>query len=297
VFVSTADHVSAITLLNHYTRYQLATDGLAEVSADATSNAVYVMDGEAPGARRLRVFDLATGVPQGTPRALDDVAGGGHALATTTDGRVLVLKSDTSHVWVDAYQASTLDPLGQVMHGPACGDRLLASPSRIAIVCLSTGEAVVHSLRGQNSATVDGALPNLVAAAMAEDGTLYLATADERLATVAADATTLGSLAWPSEWSGSVLADGLAVAAGGAWLVMVERTDAGAWVRAWPINTRDQRRSFRLAGVPQGGVLALWPFAYYAVGSTIRHVDLTSGLLETMADLGAGVVPAAVVDG
>jgi hypothetical protein len=78
---------------------------------------------------------------------------------------------------------------------------------------------------------------------------------------------------------------------------MVERTDAGAWVRAWPINTRDQRRSFRLAGVPQGGVLALWPFAYYAVGSTIRHVDLTSGLLETMADLGAGVVPAAVVDG
>jgi hypothetical protein len=58
-----------------------------------------------------------------------------------------------------------------------------------------------------------------------------------------------------------------------------------------------QRRSFRLAGVPQGGIVALWPFAYYTVANTIRHVDLNSGLLETMAEVGAGAVPGAVVNG
>jgi hypothetical protein len=41
----------------------------------------------------------------------------------------------------------------------------------------------------------------------------------------------------------------------------------------------------------------MWPFACYAVGGTIRHVDLTSGLLETMAEVGSGAVPSAVVNG
>jgi hypothetical protein len=58
-----------------------------------------------------------------------------------------------------------------------------------------------------------------------------------------------------------------------------------------------QRNSFRLAGVPRGGILILWAFAYYALDGTIRHVDLTSGLLETMAEVGAGAVPGAVVNG
>ena len=41
----------------------------------------------------------------------------------------------------------------------------------------------------------------------------------------------------------------------------------------------------------------MWPFAYYAVSSTIRHVDLTSGLLETMADVGPEAALGAVVNG
>ena len=57
------------------------------------------------------------------------------------------------------------------------------------------------------------------------------------------------------------------------------------------------RKSLRLAGVPRGGVIALWPFAYYTVETSVRHVDLTSGSLETMTEVGADVVPAAVVNG
>jgi hypothetical protein len=41
----------------------------------------------------------------------------------------------------------------------------------------------------------------------------------------------------------------------------------------------------------------MWPFAYYTVDGSVRHVDLTSGLLETMAEVGAGAIPGAVVNG
>jgi hypothetical protein len=58
-----------------------------------------------------------------------------------------------------------------------------------------------------------------------------------------------------------------------------------------------QRRSLRLAGTPQGGVPALWPFACYTVDRSVRHVDLNSGLLATMTEVGAGAVPGAVVSG
>ena len=98
-------------------------------------------------------------------------------------------------------------------------------------------------------------------------------------------------------WSGSILPDGLAIAQGSDWAVIAQRNGDDAWLRAVVPTTMGQRRSLRLAGVPRGGVLAIWPFAYYTVDATIRHVDLTSGLLETMAEVGAGAVPGAVVNG
>jgi hypothetical protein len=58
-----------------------------------------------------------------------------------------------------------------------------------------------------------------------------------------------------------------------------------------------QRQSVQLAGVPNVGIVAMWPFAYYAVSNTIRHVDLTSGLLDTMADVGPEAAAEAVVNG
>ena len=299
LFVATSDHVSAITLLNHFTRYTIATQGVAEVSADRSGRRLYLLDAESPGLRRLRVFDVPTGTQRALLAGITDVAEGRHALGLATDGRVLVLKSDTTHAWVDGYQADTLQSLGAVMQGPDCSDRLLTSASRIAMVCTSSGEVALDDPR-KTKAVVEGALPHLAAAAMAENGTLYLATADEHLAVLGAGASKLVEITWPSEWSGTVLADGLAVAQGGTSgtsIVIAETNADGAWLRVSAGNDLIQRTSLRLAGVPHGGVLAMWPFAYYAVDSSIRHIDLTSGLLETMAEVGAGAVPGAVVNG
>jgi hypothetical protein len=295
VFVATTDHVSAVTLLNHFTRYRIATNGVAQVSTDGTGQWLYLLDAETQASYRLRVFDVPAGGERALHAGIADVADERRALSTAIDGRVLVLKSAASHAWVDAYTAVSLQPLGTAIEGPGCGDRLLASGSRVAIVCRLTGEIAVDDLRG-NHVAIDGALPNLVAAAMADDGTLYVATADQQLAAVAAGATKLVKVPWPSEWSGTVLPDGLAVAQGGASVLLAERTDDGAWLRVLATHNPAQQRSRQLAGLPQGGVLALWPFAYYTVERTVRHIDLTSGLLETMTEVGAGAVPGAVVN-
>ncbi len=297
VFVATTDHVSAVTLLNHYTRYQIATRGVAQVSTDRylTSQWFYLLDAGTPGSYRLRVFDVPSGSERAVRAGITGVAADRRVLSTAIDGRVLVLKADRRHAWVDAYDALALRPLGAVMEKPGCGDRLLAGGSRLAIVCLKSGEIAIDDLRG-NHATIDGALPQLVAAAMGDDGTLYVATADQHLAAVTIGATKLVSLSWPREWSGTVLADGLAVAQGGASVVIAEGTEDGAWLRVLATNNTAQRKSLRLAGVPQGGVLAMWPFAYYTVDGTIRHVDLNSGLLETMTEVGAGAMPGAVAN-
>jgi hypothetical protein len=129
---------------------------------------------------------------------------------------------------------------------------------------------------------------------MADDGTLYVTTADQHLA---AGATQVVNVAWPSEWSGTVQADGLALTQGGTTLIIAERAEDGAWLRVLATNNPTHRKSLRLAGVPRGGILALWPFAYYAVDGSIRHVDLGTGLLETMTEVGAGAAPGAVVNG
>jgi hypothetical protein len=49
--------------------------------------------------------------------------------------------------------------------------------------------------------------------------------------------------------------------------VIAERLGDGAWLRVFAMNNPAQRKSLRLAGVPQGGVVALWPFAYYTAPS------------------------------
>jgi hypothetical protein len=294
VFVATADHVSAVTLLNHFTRYQIPTNGVAQVSTELTSQWLYLLDAGTPGSYRLRVFDVSTGSERAARTGVTGVTADRRALSTVSDGRVLVLKSDSRHAWVDAYEALALRPLGVVLEKPGCGDRLLAKGNRVAIVCLTTGEILIDD-RG-NRATISDPLPRQVAAAMDDDGTLYVATADQQLAAVALGTTKLVGLPWPSEWSGTILADGLATVAQGAAVIIAERTDDGAWLRVVEQTHRAQRKSFRLAGVPQGGILAMSPFAYYAVDRTIRHVDLNTGLLETMTDVGPGAIPGAVAN-
>jgi len=311
VFVADGEKISAITLLNHFTRYTIPTNGKAQAATDAygsfaapSVNAggwLYVLDGivDVPGPLRLRTFDI-NGAQVASRTDIGSVASTHRSLALTIDGRVLVLKSVGGRSWVDAYESLTLKPQGTVMEKSGCGDRLLASGSRVAIVCLATGQIAVDGLRGGGTTVLGATLPNLAGVTMAEDGTIYAVTADRKLAVVSPNTTTLSPLPWPSEWSGTVLPDTLAAASGSSSVVLAELADDGAWLRVFAANNLTQRTSLRLAGrlegAPQFGVLALAPFAYYTSGGSVRHVELSTGMLETMTEVGPGATVVAVVN-
>ena len=312
VFVADVDKVSAITLLNHFTRYTIATTGKAQVAAEGyatfgtppSNNAgawLYVLDAIETGASRLRTFDVG-GTERASRSDIGPVASPHRSLALAIDGRVLVLKADARHAWVDAYESLTLKPQGTVMEKAGCGDRILASGSRVAIVCLAAGQIAVDTLRGGGTALIDGPkdIGPLAGATMADDGTIYAVTADRRLAVVSPNATKLSPLPWPSEWSGTVLADTLSLATGSNSIVLAQLADDGSWLRVFATNNLAQRQSLRLAGrldgAPQFGLIAMAPFAYFATGGNVRHVELTTGMLETMTTVGQGATVVAVVN-
>ncbi len=309
VFVADSERVSAVTLLNHFTRYAILTHGKAQVAADTASSPtawLYVLDGfEATAARiegatvRLRAFDVATGIERASRTDIGPVSWV-RSMATVGDGRVLVLKSDAGHAWIDAYERATLKPLGTVMEKPGCGDRLLASQARLAIVCLATGEMAVDALRGAGTELIAGTMPGLAGVAMAPDGTIWAATAERDFAAVPADATNARRRQWPAAWSGTVLPDGIALTGGVDSLVIAQTDTDGSWLRVLATNVVAPRESLRLAGrtggAPQFGILALYPFAYFAAGGSVRHVEIQSGMLETMTELGQGATIVAVVD-
>ena len=312
VFVADTEKISAITLLNHATRYTIPTNGKAQVVADDSAtygtppaaNAggwLYVLDGivDVPGPARLRTFDVS-GVERASRTDIGSVASPHRALALTLDGRVLVLRSDARHAWVDAYESLTLRPLGTVMEKAGCADRILASGSRVAIVCLATGQIAVDGLRGGGTTSLDGATPGLAGVTMGADGTIYAVTKDQRLTVVAPNTTTLSPLPWPREWTGTVLPDSLAAARGSNAIVLAELAEDGAWLRTFQSNNLSQRQSLRLAGrtegAPQFGLMALSPFAYFTTGGSVRHVELSTGMLETMTTVGQGATVVAVVD-
>lgn len=309
VFVADVDAVSAVTLLNHFTRYTIPTRGIAEVATDTTTSSswLYVLDGmEAAAARiagaavRLRAFDLQTGTPGASRADMGTEASWQRGMVTAADGRVLVLKADGRHAWIDAYEKLTLKPLGAVMEKAGCGDRLLVSASRVAIVCLRTGELAVGAFGGAVATAIDPPMPGLAGVAMAQDGTIYAVTADRHLAYAPPGVTFWSPVAWPSAWTGTVLPDSIAVATGADSVVIAQTDTDGSWLRVLATNVLAPRTSLRLAGrltgAPQGGVMALYPFAYFASGGSVRHVQIDSGMLETMTELGQGATIAAVVD-
>jgi hypothetical protein len=314
VFVADAEKVSVITLLNHFTRYTVPTRSKAQVASDAyatfgtpPSNApglFFVLDGleTGTGPIRLRTFDLLNGTEVASRSDIGSVASTHRALGVAIDGRPLVLKQDARHAWIDAYEAITLKPLGTVMEKAGCGDRLLTSGTRVAIVCLEAGQIAVDGLRGGGTALIDGSLPGLAGAAMGDDGTIYAVTADRKLAVVSPGATKLSPLPWPSEWGGTVLPDTLAITSGSSYatVMVAQLTEDGAWLREFASNNVSQRQSLRLAGrtsgAPQFGLVALSPFAYFASGGSVKHVELNNGMLETMTEVGQGATVVAVVN-
>jgi hypothetical protein len=312
VFVADSEKVSVISLLNHFTRYTIPTNGKAQVAADgmygtynappsSAANWLYVLDGIERGPLRLRTFD-GGGVERASRSDIGSVSLPHRALALTIEGRVLVLKSDARRAWIDAYEPITLKPLGTVMEKSGCGDRLLTSGNRVAIVCRETGQIAVDGLRGNGTEVVDGALPGLAGAAMSDDGSLYVVTADRKFAVTSPGGAKLSPLPWPNEWTGTVLPDTLAVAWGSSYatIVVAQLADDGAWLRVFASNNLSQRHSLRLAGrtagVPQFGLLGLSPFVYFTSGGSVKHVQLDNGMLETMTEVGQGATVVAVVN-
>ena len=308
VFIADVDKVSAVTLLNHFTRYAIPTRGIAEVAVDATTSTawLYVLDGmEAAAARvpgaavRLRTFDIATGIERAS-RADIGIPLPTRAMAIAADGRLLLLKVDARRAWIDAYERLTLRPLGTVMEKPGCGDRLLASQIRVAIVCLATGEIAVDGLRGGGTAVLGSAMPGLAGVAMEEGGTIYAVTSDRHFATAGYNETALKPIPWPTAWTGTVLPDGLAIATGTATAVIAQTDTDGSWLRVMATRVVAPQASLRLAGrtagAPQFGIMAFYPFVYFTSGGSVRHVQIDTGMLETMTELGQGATIAAVVD-
>lgn len=301
VFVADAEKVSAVTLLNHFTRYAITTRGKAQVATDTARDGgvLYVLDGVESAAVRLRSFDLGTGVERAS-RSDVGPAAVQRAIATAGDGRIVVLKSDARHSWVDAYSPLTLKPLGTVMETSGCGDRLLASQTRLAIVCLSTGEIAVNELHGGPTAVLGPVMPGLAGAAMGYEGTIYAVTSDRRFATAGYGETVLTPVRWPAAWTGTVLPDGLAIANDSATAVIAQTDTDGSWLRVMAMRVvaplASQRIADRTTGAPQWGIMAFYPFAYFTSGGSVRHVQIDTGMLETMTELGQGATIVAVVD-
>lgn len=42
--------------------------------------------------------------------------------------------------------------------------------------------------------------------------------------------------------------------------------------------------------------MALYPFAYFTLGGSVRHVQIDQGMLETLTELAQGATIVAVVD-
>ena len=292
LFVAGQDKVSAVTLLNHFTRFEIPTAGQAQVALDPKSVWLYVLD--APGGKtRLRTFDADGGFERGKRENLASPAAGGRSLGTAFDGRVLVMRSDATRSWVDAYSAIELTPLARVAEKSGCGDRLLASAGLIAIVCLADGSMTLGLPGEPTIASVEAGPVRYVAATLAADGTIYAATAERRLAVLTVGSQKLAFYDWPGEWAGTVLPDSLAASTGA--IVLAQQQADVPYARVFMSTNLTQRQSHRLSGTPQGGILMLWPLAYFTVGDSVRHIDLSTGLLEVMREgVGANAIPGAI---
>lgn len=304
VFVADIEKVSAVTLLNHFTRYTIPTRGKAQVVADGSMPGpvtwLYVLDGLDQPPIRLRTFDLGTGVERASRAVSGGVASTHRSMVSIGDGRVLVLKRDATRSFVDSYERLTLKPLGTVLSKPGCGDRLLASPARIAIACLETGEIAVAGSTGTTMTVLQPELAGLAGVAMTDAGAIYAVTTERQLEVSGPGDTRLAPIPWPAGWSGTVLPDGIAVATGSARLVIAQTDTDGSWLRVLSTNVLAPQASLQLAGrlgaAPQFGIVALSPFAYFASGGSVRHVQIDTGMLETMTEVGQGATIVAVAD-
>jgi hypothetical protein len=298
-FVVTDEGVRAIALLNHATKYTIATIGGVQL-ATSIDGRLYVADESANGTR-LRWFDMATGSERASRlesgrKLVATGIGHGSLASDPATGSLVALFDDGRRRVADAFDPTTLQPLGRRLDAD-CGDRLLVGGGRTAVACYDRG--ILRMTEGATGATPftwDPALGPLVAAAMLPGGTALTGRADGTLARLAAD-TRDGERLAPFR-DGSLVRDGLAVADKGMFVAALSTSDAKIGISIVSGRGGVVHVSLPRGEAPVGGILALWPFAYWVNSKDARHVDLTQGFAETMASMasGARVLPGAVGD-
>jgi hypothetical protein len=297
-FVVTPGSVKALALLNHTTKYAISTDGGdVQVAVATASQRVYVMDQSAGGAR-LRSFDVATGglrashvIPQATLVPSDS----GHATLAVdaSTGAVFALVGRGALRAVEQFEGNRLDPVQGVFGGLRCGDRIVAAAGRLVLACMDEGGLATSEPGGGGKFLADAPL---VALAIAPDGTLMSGSADGRLWRLAKGVTAqLERIETLKARGTSLLKEGIAAQGDCCFLfAVVERvTSPQVWVveGGYTLVVFPERQQR-----PQGGILVQPPFAFYAVGSEARHIDIQQGFAEVMADVGARALPGAVSD-
>lgn len=290
-FVVTDDGVRAVALLNHATKFTVPTTGAVQVASG--NGQIYIADENGTGTR-LRWIEQATGTVIGTrvePSRKLVATGIGHgALAVEPNtGRLLALYADGEKRVVEAYESSSLRPLGTRFES-LCGDRLMAGGDRVVVACLAAGE-IVLSDRGTKVVVVNAGLGPLVAAAMSADGTTLVGREDGTLGWMHADLRDVVKIE-PFR-TARLVPDGIASHEPQMFAVALATTDREIGIS----ETRSTQRyiSFPGAAAPRGGILAQGQFAFWTTtAGEARHIDLVQGFHETMATLGARILPGAI---
>jgi DNA-binding beta-propeller fold protein YncE len=290
VFAQVGNEIVAVKLQNHFVPYRIPVSGKPHAVVSPDGSRLYVADRK-DGRIRLRTFDASSGVEVTSATLGDEPLAPGLALSQDRPDRLLLLVEAGTGVRVDAVPASLASAAVGVFKSQ-CGDQLLASATRIAIVC---GSALSVAGVGEGSAfrSVTGTLSvpagPISASAMLADGTIVLGTGSGKLHLIRGDAAAL--VPGPEIVGGTIVA---IAPAGDDRYVVFARSETRS--SAMMYDARSGRLSggpFPLTGQVRHGV-ALWPFAYFAGSEPgLWHVDLRSGNVERMTPL-SGPVPIAV---
>ena len=287
--------VAALALLNHATKYTIATLGEAQVATATERGRLYVLDQGRDGAR-LRWFDIATGTERASrivPGALPVATGSGHgtlAIDRSTDELFALVRQGPT-MSLEQFEGSTLRPVKRLLADLGCGDRLVAGGGRVAMACLGEGGLVVSDIARSRKLNAKEALVSL---AIAPNGTVLAASAEGRLFRLPPGADQLETIETIRERGTRLVPDGIAAQADCCFVLGLLDRVANAQVRI--ITGGFTLLLFPEGDPPSGGILFQAPFAYYTSGTQARHIDVQQGFGEVMTNFQGPVLPGAVAD-